>query len=286
MTEPASQLLRFALEGERTRKAIAVFERESVRLAAALRRAVPFLSRRGLPVTLLYARAMPASELLDSVQAPFHVTHLVASPGGARGALLLDAGAIAMFLDGVLGGNGQSIPALDPTGLTSPQTALISGLGIGIVRAFSEALWATISVKLEARPASFEESKSDSGPIACVLEFGPPEQPGRAMLLLPKEVLLADPGSPTAVPVDPRITSVLEGVELDLVAELGRLRMRVWDVAALKVGDTLRLDVPVGALVTVRANERELLRGRPTTAGGHIAVRIAGGPEAKDRHEG
>jgi flagellar motor switch protein FliM len=290
MTDPAGQLLRFALEGERTRSAVAVFERESSRLAAALRRAVPFLARRGLPVTLLYARAMPASELMETVQVPFHATHLVATPGSARGAVLLDAGAIAMFLDGVLGGNGQSLPTLNPAGLSSPQTALLSGLAANIVRAFSEALWGAIGVKLEPRPASYEQSSADGGPIACVLEFGVEPQLGHAILLLPKEVLLAEPATANAVALDPRIASVLEDVELDLVAELGRLRMTVWDVAALKVGDTLRLDVPVSGTITVRADRRELLRGRPTTMEGHIAVKIAGagvgaGVGHRDGHE-
>ena len=61
------QLLRFALEGERVRKAARLLERESPRLASALRRAVPFLSRRRLPIALAYTRATPIAELLELV---------------------------------------------------------------------------------------------------------------------------------------------------------------------------------------------------------------------------
>jgi len=281
MTEAAPervQLFRFALEGERVRKASAVLERESPRLAAAIKRAVPFLSRRGVPITLAYARAMPVAELLEGIRRPLHATHVVTTPGSAHGALLLDATAIAMFLDGVLGGHGQ-LPVLNPVGLSGPQSALITGLANSMVRAISEALSPAIGVQLECRTAGVDEATAESAPIACVLEFGEGEQVGRAILLLPKEVLLAavdQSEPPSASGPDSRIAAVLEGVELDLVVDLGRLSMRLGKVAALKVGDTLRLDVPVNGTVVVRAEDCELLRGRPTTSSGRIAVRISG----------
>jgi flagellar motor switch protein FliM len=275
---PRVELLRFALEGERVRKAARILERESPRLAAALRRAVPFLSRRRVPIALAYTRATPIAELLESVPRPIHVVHLVTSPGSARGALLLDAGAIAMFLDGVLGGNGQTLPVLNATGLTTPQAALASGLAVGIVRAFSDSLGASIGLRLESRPADVDEATAQSAPIACVLEFGVDERIGRVVLLLPKEVLLASAAEadpPANQAVDARITAVLENVEIDLVAELGRVSMRVSDLTAIKVGDMLRLDVPVNGMVSVRANDHVLYRGRPTTNGGQISVKIA-----------
>lgn len=278
-TAPQSvQLFRFALEGERVRKASAILERESHRLAAAIRRAVPFLSRRRVPIALAYARAMPVAELLEGLQRPIHATHLVTTPGSARGALLLDANAIAMFLDGVLGGRGD-LPELDPTGLSGPQLALISGLSTSMVRAISEALTPAIGVRLECKAAGVDEATAESAPIACVLEFGAGDRIGHAVLLLPKEVLLAavDQAEPlTGAGPDSRIASVLSGVELDLVVDLGRISMPLGRVAALKVGDTLQLDVPVNGTVVVRAEDRELLRGRPTTSGGRIAVKISG----------
>ena len=42
----------------------------------------------------------------------------------------------------------------------------------------------------------------------------------------------------------------------------------------LAVGYTLKLEVPVNADVTVRAESREIFRGRPTTAAGQIALAI------------
>jgi flagellar motor switch protein FliM len=276
--EARVQLLRFALEGERVRRAVSVLERESPRLSAALRRAIPFLSRRGLPVALASARAAPIGDLLEGVSRPIHATHFVAMPANARGALLLDAGAIAICLDGVLGGEGRAIPVLNPAGLTGPQTALVSGLASGVVSAFSDALFVSIGIRLECRTAGVEEATAQSAPIACILEFGTQPDVGRVMLLLPKEALLASSDQLERLPGpggDPRLAAVLANVELDLVAELGRVRIRLRDLAALKVGDTLRLDASVNGTVSVRANEHELMRGKPTTQSGRLAVKIA-----------
>jgi flagellar motor switch protein FliM len=279
---PPVKLLRFALEGERVRRAAQVLEREAPRLAAALRRAIPFLARRNVPIALAYSRAVPVAELLGSLSRPIHATHLVINPGGGGGALLFDSGAIGMFLDGVLGGSGTQIPELAASGLTGPQSALVSGLATGIVRALSDALTSSLGMSLACRSAEIHDATVESAPIACLLELGSEETVGRVALLLAKEPLLAAcPESETGLHgEDPRVASVLDGVELDLVAELGSIHLSLQDVSRLGVGDTLRLDAAVGSTVSVRAEGCELFRGRPTTSGGRIALKLA------DRHEG
>jgi flagellar motor switch protein FliM len=283
IAEPSApvKLLRFALEGERVRRAAQVLERESPRLASALRRALPFLARRNVPIALLYSRAVPIAELLETMARPIHATQLVVTPGGGGGAILFDAGAIGMFLDGVLGGDGSRIPELPASGLTAAQTALVSGLAMGIVRTLSNSLTTSLGMSLACRSTEIQDATVASAPIVCVLELGSEGAVGRVAVLLAKEPLLAAWPEAEALPVaaDPRVVSVLEEVELDLVAELGSLRLRLGDVARLEVGDTLRLDAAVGATVSVRADGRELFRGLPTTSGGRIALKIAGGHE-------
>jgi flagellar motor switch protein FliM len=278
---PPVKLLRFALEGERVRRAAQVLERESPRLASALRRALPFLARRNVPIALLYSRAVPVAELLETMARPIHATQLIVGPGGGGGAILFDAGAIGMFLDGVLGGDGSHIPELPSSGLTAAQTALVSGLAMGIVRTLSNSLTTSLGMSLACRSTEIQDATVASAPIVCVLELGSEDAVGRVAVLLAKEPLLAAwPEAETSpLAADPRVVSVLEDVELDLVAELGSLRLRLGDVARLEVGDTLRLDAAVGATVSVRADGRELFRGLPTTSGGRIALKISGGHE-------
>ncbi len=273
----AAKLLRFAAEGGRVRRAAAALEQASPQLASALRRSMPFLGRHGTPVALCFARAIPLGELLGDLPRPVHATHLVVSPGGARGAIILDAGAIAMVLDGVLGGDGSAPPQLDAAGLSSPQVALASRVIEGVVRSFSEVLSKRFGLLLEVSAPDGDDASSETAPIVCSFELGTGAQVGRVMLLVAKEAILGgaeDRADTSANALDPRVVQVLEQVELDLVAELARMKMSLGHLSSLRVGDTIRLDIPVGAAINVRADGRVVLRGHPTTSSGQIAVRI------------
>ncbi len=273
----SAQLLRFALEGDRVRRAASGIEQASPQLASALRRAMPFLARRGAQVALCFARAVPLGELLTDLARPIHATHLVAA-SGARGALILDAGAIAMVLDGVLGGDGHEPLNLDPEGLTSPQVAIVARVIDGAVRSLSEVLSRKFGFELHAAPPDADDASSEGAPIACSFELGSGEQIGRVVLLIAKEALLGvgDERERAAHPTDENVARVIEEVELELVVELSRVRINLGQLSVLKAGDTLRLDVPVGAAVDVRADGHLVLRGHPTTSAGQIAIRIEG----------
>lgn len=286
--------LQFSLEGEPVRRAAAVFERERVRLATALRRALPFLTRRDVPVAMEWARAAPAAELMLDLPRPVHVVHLAVEPGGAPGALVFDAGALSRMLDGVLGGDGRALPTLNPSGLTAPQNALVSRTVEGVVRAVAEVLAARAGVRVEPIPArpDADNEGGEGTPIACSFALGAPPDVGRVVLVLPKGALVSTGGAGTPKAADPRVANALSDVDLELVVELARQPIKLGAVLALKVGDTLPLDVSVGGAVCVRADDRTLFMARPTAAGGRIAVRIVSGtnvevipPRATPREE-
>ncbi len=280
-----SLALAFAMDGDRVRRAANVLEKERGRLESALRRAVPFLARRGIPVTLGYAKAMPLSAVLQDIEAPIHVTRLAVQPGDGRGAMVFDAGVLALLLDGVLGGDGSSTPKLESEGLTPPQFAVVQGVVTTILRALGETLHTRLGVRLEPLPGTGPnaEAGGEGVPVACALDLSTREgeRIGRVVLLLPKESLLHVTGGAeqgAAPKADPRIVAALDDVELEVIVELTRLRMSLGDVTELRVGDTIPLDVPVDGEVTVRTADRVLMRGRPTTVGGRIAVRTVGAP--------
>jgi flagellar motor switch protein FliM len=272
----ASGLLRFAAEGSRVRKAASALEQASPFLASALKRALPFLTARGQTVSLSFARAMPIGDLLAEMSRPMHAIRLVLDPGAAHGAIVLDAGAISTMLDGVLGGDGRSPPVLDEAGLSGPQIALVARVADGIVRSLSEVLTKKFDISLTAVAPDSDDAMAEGAPIACCLEITGGAQVGRVVLLLAKEALLAKTESREhpVRPDDPRVAAVVEGVELELVAELTRTKMPLGSLSRLKVGDTIRLDVPVGGAVSVRVDGRVLLRGHPTTQAGQIAIRL------------
>jgi flagellar motor switch protein FliM len=272
-----SKLLGFAVEGGRARRAASALEQASPQLASALRRSMPFLARQGTQVALCFVRAIPIGELLGDLPRPVHATNLVVAPGAARGAIVLDAGAIAMILDGVLGGDGTAPPPLDPSGLTPPQVALVARVVDGVVRSLSEVLLRRFGIALQASAPDGDDASSDAAPVACSFELGGGEHLGRLVLLVAKEALLGGPEGRRDAPTnaaDPRVARVVEQVELDLVAELARMKLTIGHLSGLKVGDTIRLDVAVGAAINVRTDGRVVLRGHPTTSAGQIAIRI------------
>lgn len=253
--------------------AAGVFERELPRLASALRRALPFLTRRAVPVSLGYARAVTLLELQDSLERPSHRVSLALANNGGRGALFFDAKALALLLDGVLGGDGRAPPRLSPAGLTAPQGALVARTAEGVVKALSEVLAARAGVHFDALPWSPEPPREDTPVVAAAFDLGAEPSPARVVLALPGESLEPRARAP-APEADLRVARALDAVDLELVVELARVSMRLGDVLALRPGDTLPLDVPVGESVSVRADERTLFRGKPTSLLGRIAVRI------------
>ena len=277
-------LLRSALGGARMERASSSFAKEAPRLLIALRRAVPFLSRRRVPIRIASVRPCSLIELVGGLARPAFVQPIsVRGAGtGGRGAIVLDARASALFLDGVLGGDGTGLPELPPGGLSAPQSALIAGITSNIVRTFAEALEAAFAVHVTPARDEGEDPAADRASIACILEIGEPTGEGgdtpcaQVIVSLPKEVLGSSQADvdPAVLKADTRVAHVLETVELDVVAELGRVRLRVADFVRLRVGDTLKLDVPVNGDVTVRAETREIFRGRPTTSAGQIALAI------------
>lgn len=150
----------------------------------------------------------------------------------------------------------------------------------GVVKAFSEVLSRKFGLTLQAEAPDAEAAISEGAPVACCLEIGEGAQVGRIVLLLAKEALLGDSDSRDEAerhPQDARVAAVVGQVELEMVAELARVRMTLGRISALKAGDTIRLDVPVGGTVSVRVDGRMLLRGHPTTSAGQIAIRVTGG---------
>lgn len=278
---PTTGLLRFAAEGERVRRATSALEQTSPLLGSALKRAMPFLASRGATVSLAFARAMPIGDLIGELPRPIHATRVVLAPGGSSGAIVLDAGAIATALDGVLGGDGRSPPLLQASGLTGPQSALMGRVVDGVVRSFSEVLVKKFGFGIRAVAPDADDATTEGAPVALSLELGGSEPQGRVILLLAKEALLSvtEAREHPPHPSDPRVAAVLDSVELEVVAELARVKMTLGQLSRLRVGDTIRVDTPVGGKVSVRADGRVLLRGHPTTSGGQIAIRVVGGHE-------
>ncbi len=282
--ESSEALLRTAVEaGGRARRALSVLERERRDLETALRRAVPFFARRGLEVRCGPVQLMPIAELRASLTTPQHLVELVTQPGGSRGALIFDGVAASLILDGVLGGDGRSLPELNPEGLSGAQAAVISRISEQILATFSDVLSVRAGMRLSRLTGHAVDVLGETPPAVCVLEVGPPDTAARIALAIAKDALVGElaqlPSHVDKDAVDPRIARSLLEAPLELVAELARIQMKLEDVLSLRVGDTLDVGLHVEGLVSVRAGDRLVLRGTPTRAGGQLAIRV------EERHE-
>ncbi|MEO7109538.1 MAG: FliM/FliN family flagellar motor switch protein [Polyangiaceae bacterium] len=280
-SDPPNQLIAIAAEGSRVRRAIEILAEASQALEGAIRRAIPFVGRNALPVKVHSVQAVSLESTIEALTKPWHLAQLTIEPGGSAGIIAFDGAAVAMVLDGLLGGEGKAPPALTAPLLTTTQTALMARVSTGVCGAFSEAL-ARAGLTLAPRAKSAPEAHGETAPITTIIEVGDGEHVGRIVLAIAKDALLARASGETtkaSESLDPRIAGTVERIEVELVAELGRARMRLHDIARLQPGDTLRLDAPLTGSVDVLAQGKPIFSGRPTAINGQIAVRLDRGHE-------
>jgi flagellar motor switch protein FliM len=275
--EPEIRDLFGAASGGPSERARAELDRVGASLAAALRRAFPFMLRRGVPVTPEPASSSSMAALEEALGSPRYVIHLEAQPGDVRGALIFDPTALAFVFDGALGGDGSAPPVLGSDELTRPQRALVARFVSGVVPALSAVLEAELGLALRRLDAA-EDAPGEAELATLRWGLGVDGVGGGIVLALDRAALLGAPAERTwDGAVAPAVVKALGAVELLLTAELGRVRLSLGELAALRVGDALTVPLSVGSVVPVRVDGRVLFEGHPTTQGTRVAVRITGG---------
>ncbi len=266
MSSP-SGLLRLGITGERSRRAQEILGRASPELVAALRRALPFLTRKRVATVAAPPRAALFSELGSAVPNMAFSTSFVAGPAGARGLLAMDTAGLSRILDGVLGGGGAPVDALTGGLLSSAQAALAARVSGGILGAFAQVLRSGLGLAIEVTAGPTDPP--DAG--ACVVLSLAMGGGGIVALVLPLSVL--NDGA-VSVESDGRIAAAMEDVEIDVVVELGKVRVPLSALSALAVGDVLQLPLSLDDRARVCAGGAVLFRGRPTAIGLTIGVAI------------
>ncbi len=309
MTEDATSLISVTATGGST-AALETMRRTGDPLALALRRAVPFLTRRGVGIKPGAPYVMNSNELESQLTAPVYLANLASEPGGARAAICLDSHAISFLLEGSLGGDGSDPPKLNPKGLTAPQLAFMDRVFTNVMKCCAETIERSIGLSVKNLPRAQGQKSAGATLVVLPLNFvdeaaldddddedvfgpeGTDEAPesdgeaepsssasrGRMLIGLSKNALnrarAAHDRRQRTQPIDDRVAATIREVDVDVVAELGRLPLTIGKLMALKVGDTLRLDVPVNGHIILRIDEVILFRGQPTTTGTQLAIQI------------
>lgn len=258
-------------EGARTERASARQAAVSAGLASALRRAIPFLGRGNVTIEAGETRVAELVGVIAELGTPFHTTPFGIEPAGSTGTILLDAACAALFLDGVLGGAGATMPTLSGR-LTAPQIALLSRLGSSVLTAWSDVLRGAAGLELSA---SGIEASPEAIALVTAFRITSDNHVGTVVFATSLDAWPATKEAPKVVePNDPRVEGVLQEAEIELIAELGHITMSLADLSALRVGSVIMANAGLGGVVQVQSQGHPLLVGEPTTSRGRIAIRI------------
>lgn len=270
-------LVKLGLASDRARRACDRMTIVQRSLEGAIRRTLPYLVRRKVTVTSEPPRPALEADVIEALARPFHVTPLrVGGSARTSGALVLDGNAIAHGLDGMLGGGRGEVTSLDAAGLSSAQVALAARLARGLVAAFAEVL-AAAGTTIEIATDAGARGQQGAVLVACTLRIGEGDEAGTIVLLVPAAAVEVG-GSVDAARdgAHPGMRAAVVEAELEVVAELGRVRLPISRLVSLCVGDVIRLPLSVDALARLHVGGRALFEGKPTTRGSQIAIEVVG----------
>ncbi len=248
--------------------------------ARAARRSLPFLTRfkgRIMPRPVeLAARDQGVDDLADSPV----FTVALSGGGSAWATLTLSAQAIAMVLEGSLGGRGAPTPGALGLELTSPQRALVARIARSLASDFAGAIREHAKLELTVGPEDGRKepasNKAQTGfRVVCDVD-GTGVPTGIILTVSAKafDAAVRDSAAREAQIVDSRIGDALPEVPLEVAAELGRISLGLRRVLSLKPGDVIRLPTAVDDVISVRIEGIEKFLGVPITSRGQLAVEI------------
>jgi flagellar motor switch protein FliM len=265
------------------RAAMQAMSHVAARFARAARRTLPFLVRRR-------ARLMPEAVYITDAMSdresdgPMFEVLLESEELGAWGNLALNADAIALVLEGSLGGrDGASLSALGNE-LTLAQRALVGRIARSLAEDFAHAVReeAGLSLAIIACHAlGAGDPKDQPGPdglsVDCLFQ-GIPGNPTITVSVSAEALEAAarehDEEQPAAA--DPRMTEAVRDVPVEVVVELGRVTVGLRRVLSLQVGQVLRLPTAVDDPVMVRVAGIPKFAGSPVISRGQLSVEIKG----------
>lgn len=258
------QIKTLAQPGGRGRAACVKAAIAGPELIVALKRALPFLARKRLSVKLELPRCLSFADLAADENV-IYTSSFNEKTSNSRGLLFFDEAGLARVLDGALGGgDAVKLPSLK---LTSAQNALASRVTVSVMKAFSDALAGKLGLTVEATG-----NKDIDAGVAVILSLSI-DGGGLISVALPLACIRAD--EPSEAPkVDEGIAAAMLDVDVDIVAELGKVRLSLDTISKLQVGDVVRLALPLDERARVSAGGAVLFHGRPTASGDVVAVAL------------
>jgi len=257
------------------------------RFARGARKTLPFLVKRR-------ARLVPEPVCIVDLGAervvergPVYEILLEAEDGPAWACLTLGPEALSVMLEGALGGSEKNASSGIGADLTLAQGALVGKLARRLAQDFADAVKAEVGITLRTMsarsiPAGDERDAAFADGLRAECAFEGIAGDARISIAMGAEALESaanDQDGEEEETNDPRMVEAMSEVPIEVVAELGRVRLGLRRVLSLEVGQVLRLATAVDDPVIVRIGGVEKFRGAPVISRGQLSVEIRG------RHE-
>ena len=257
------------------------------RFARGARKTLPFLVKRR-------ARLVPEPVCIVDLGAERVVEHgpvfeilLEAEDGPAWACLSLGPEALSVMLEGALGGSEKNASSGIGADLTLAQAALVGKLARRLAQDFADAVKSEVGITLRTTtarsiPAGDERDANFADGLRADCAFEGIAGDARISIAMGAEALESASKDQSEVGEeanDPRMEEAICEVPVEVVAELGRVRLGLRRVLSLEVGQVLRLATAVDDPVIVRIGGVEKFRGAPVISRGQVSVEIRG------RHE-
>jgi flagellar motor switch protein FliM len=261
-----------------------VHERFSRELAASL----SALTRRAVKANSVACRQAEAEESRHALVQSGLVIVLDVHPLEAHVALGMDSGVVFPLLEALLGGRVAGSADFNRE-LTEIELSVLQDLHAVVVRelerAWRPAARFTFQVMgQQTDPAFAQRALSADGSVVSTLDLEVEAAAGRITLLYPlrigREIQGADPaGAAADVARRPEIMqqALFDRLKTGVLAVEGRLHgatLRLRDLAELRTGDLLCLDIPLEEPIDIAVNGVSRFGGRLTESGRKKAIRI------------
>ena len=257
------------------------------RFVRGARKTLPFLVKRR-------ARLVPEPVCIVDLGAervvergPVYEILLEAEDGPAWACLSLGPEALSVMLEGALGGSEKNASSGIGADLTLAQAALVGKLARRLAQDFADAVKSEVGITLRITTAHSiaagdERDANFADGLRAECAFEGIAGDARISIAMGAEALESaskDQSDEGEEANDPRMEEAICEVPVEVVAELGRVRLGLRRVLSLEVGQVLRLATAVDDPVIVRIGGVEKFRGAPVISRGQVSVEIRG------RHE-
>jgi flagellar motor switch protein FliM len=270
------------------RAAMTAMDRIGAAFVRYARRSMPFLARHHARIvaTPVQIASMATDAANPLPTGPTYAVRLGTKDGNAWATITLSSDAIALTLEGALGGGTNATPVqLTAPDLTSAQRALISRVGQSLALDLATAVREETRLTMAILPSDSSppppSAAADSLEVVCQVEGL--QVPATMVISASAEALEAAAREQAApgdgAQGDPRFLEAMQEVPLEVVAELGRISVGLKKVLSFRVGDVLRLYTATDDPVSVRVGGVEKFVGMPILSRGQLAIEI------RSRHE-